>query len=364
MREQTTLTLNKEEILHIALWMPSWIGDVVLSLPALQTLRILHPNSRITAIVKPPVDQLLSNYLPLDSVIQFPKNKGDSFIKQFNYALGLRKYQFDLGVVFPNSLHSALMLMLTGARFRIGYRTDGRRILLTHSIPVTRKEKKTSYRVNYFHKILSPLNPGPVPDCYDPVWKKGRDEKLQNVLLTMGIDKKDHLIIIHPGASKHERAWHVERFGVLCQKLIKQYRMKIILLGTSEEKRLLKKIIESCPQGSVNIAPELDLGEVTELLKVSQLFIGNDSGMLHLASLGGTPVVGIFGPGHPDTTGPFIDAQKQEIITRNYSCSPCRQHFFKECNPSPHNKPYCLEDISVKGVSEAVHRIIKRLELY
>ena len=140
MQENTTSMFDKEEILHIALWMPNWIGDVVLSLPALQTLRTLYPSARITAIVKSPADQLLYDYSPLDSVIQFPKNKGDGFIKQFNYALGLRKYQFDLGIIFPNSLHSAIMLMFAGVRLRIGYSTDGRGIFLTHPLPVTKKE--------------------------------------------------------------------------------------------------------------------------------------------------------------------------------------------------------------------------------
>ena len=363
MQENTISMLEKEEILHIVLWMPSWIGDVVLSLPALQTLRTLYPSARITAIVKSPADRLLYDHSPLDSVIQFPKNQGDGFIKQFDYALGFRKYQFDLGIVFPNSFYSALMLMLTGARFRVGHRTDGRRLLLTHSIPVTRKEKKTSYRVNYFHKILSPLNPGPVPDCYDLIGKKKQSIALKNALFTMGVGKNDHLITVHPGTSKPERAWHAERFSVLCQKLIKQYRVKIVLLGTSDEKPLLERISKFCSSETVNIASNLNLDEVAQLFKMSRLFIGNDSGMLHLASLIGTPVVGIFGPGHPGTTGPFLDTQKQEIVTQNYPCSPCNQHFFKECKPSPHHKPYCLEDISVQSVSESVQRIIQRLGL-
>ena len=355
--------INKEEIFHIALWMPSWIGDVVLSLPALKSLRIIYPDSRITAIVKPPTEQLLSGHPALDSILKFPSNKGDGFISQFNYALGLRKYRFDLGIVFPNSFHSAFMLMLSGAKLRIGYRTDLRGVLLTHSIPVTRKEKISAHRVNYFHKILSPLNPGLVSDSYDPLWKTRVDKDIKDILLIMGIDKKDHIITIHPAASKSERTWHAERFGVLCQKLLKQYSVKIILLGTSKEKPLLEQIREFCPQGNLSIVPELNLGEITQLLKMSRLFIGNDSGMLHLASLAGTPVVGIYGPGNPGTSGPFVDTSKREIVTVNYACSPCRQNFFKECKPSPNHKPYCIEDISVNDVSEAVHRIIKRLAL-
>ena len=86
---------NKEEIFHIAVWMPSWIGDVVLALPALQALRAIYPNPRITAIVKFPASQLLSSHdAVVDTVLQFPKNKADGYIKQSRYALGIRKYKF------------------------------------------------------------------------------------------------------------------------------------------------------------------------------------------------------------------------------------------------------------------------------
>jgi lipopolysaccharide heptosyltransferase II len=356
--------LNKEEIFHIALWMPSWIGDVVLSLPALESLRKLYPNARITAIAKFPTDQLLNNRSIVDSVIKFPKKKGDNYLKQYKYARGLRKYKFDLGIVFSNSFHSALMLMLMGPRFRIGYRTDWRQIFLTHSIPVTLKEKKTLHRVKYFHKILSPLNSVSLPDCYDSRWTKGSSVKLKNILSEVGVSKKDIVITIHPGASKIERAWHAERFGILCQNLIKAYSVKILLLGTSEENLLLKTISSYCPSGNITIAVKFKIFEIVQLLKSSHLFIGNDSGLLHLASLVDTPVVGIFGPGQAATTGPFINITKQEIVTRNYPCSPCNQRFFKECEPSLHQKPECIESISVKNVSDAVQKIVKRLKLF
>ena len=363
MEDSTAPLLDKEEVHHIALWMPNWIGDVVFVLPTLQSLRRRYPNARITAIARTPSDELLSSCRDLDTIIQFPRNRGDGYIKQFNYAYGLRKYRFDLGIVFPNSIHSAMMLMFTGARFRIGYSICGRRIFLTHALPVTKKEKKTSYRVGYFHKITSPLNLGLVPDRYDPKWRRKSKLKLEDTLLKAGVDKTDFLVIVHPGTSKPERAWHIERFSILCQKLIKEYGMKIILLGSSKESQMLENIRKLCSAEKVTIACELNLQEIVQLLEGSRLFIGNDSGMMHLASLVGTPIVGIFGPGHPATTGPFLVAKKKEIVTQNYSCSPCSQRFFKECKPSHHYKPYCLEDISVKCVSGAVERIVKRLEL-
>ena len=361
---QDKAIFNKKEIFHIVVWMPSWIGDVVLALPALQALRDIYPKTRITVITKFPTGQLLSNHKAvIDTVLQFPKNKEDGYIKQYRYAFSLRKYKFDLGIVFPNSFHAAFMLMLTGARVRIGYRTDGRQQLLTHSIPVTKEEKKTLYRVNYFHKILSPINSELAPDHYDSKWTNSRMVS-KNILRVVGLDREDLFITIHPGASKIERAWHADRFGILCQNLIKSYPVKIILLGTCEEKFLLEKISSFCSSENITIIIKLNIAEISKLLKVSELFIGNDSGLLHLASLSGTPVVGIFGPGHKATTGPFVDDKKQEIVTRNYSCSPCKQRFFEECEASLYSKPECLESISVKEVSEAVDKIVKRLGLF
>jgi ADP-heptose:LPS heptosyltransferase len=221
--------------------------------------------------------------------------------------------------------------------------------------------KKKQYRVEYFFKIFSPLKLD-VPDTkFSPVIKKESDISILEVLLNMEIGENDEFITIHPGTSKVERSWHAERFGVLCQKIFQKDRKKIVLLGTPSEEELLNRIKNYCHPGEIKIAPTMNLRVLTELLKKSRLFIGNDSGVMHLAAMVGTPVVGIFGPGHPNTTGPFMAPEKYEILMQNYSCSPCRQRFFKECEPSPHNKPYCLEEITVENAHKAIHRLLKRV---
>ena len=125
--------------------------------------------------------------------------------------------------------------------------------------------------------------------------------------------------------------------------------------------KLLNRIKNYCPPDKVKIIPAVNLRVLAGVLKKSRMFIGNDSGMMHLAAMVGTPIVAIFGPGNFGTTGPYMAPENCEILTENYSCSPCRQRFFKECKPSPHNKPYCLEDITVKNVYEAIHRLSKRI---
>ena len=181
-------------------------------------------------------------------------------------------------------------------------------------------------------------------------------------MLNMGLVEDEEFISMHPGTSKPERGWHAERFGMLCQKLIKEDGKKVVLLGTEKESELLNRIRNFGPPEAIKIIPLINLRVLTELLKKSQVFIGNDSGMMHLASMVGLPVVGIFGPGSSETTGSYMDPEKQEVVTRNYACSPCRQKFFKECKPSAFYKPYCLEDITVKDVHERVRRLLKRIE--
>ena len=79
--------------------------------------------------------------------------------------------------------------------------------------------------------------------------------------------------------------------------------------------------------------------------------------MMHIAAMLNIPVVGIFGPGSPETTGPFMEKKNYEIVTKDFSCSPCRQSFFNECRPSVHKKPFCIEDISVKDVMDGIYQL-------
>ena len=353
--------LYDQDIHSIVLWMPNWIGDVVLTLPVLQSLRRAYPTTRITALVKPPSDELLLGHPAINTVLPLPSGPDTGFWERVKFARNLKKYQFDVGIVFPNSFGSAFLLSLTGVKYRLGYNTDGRDILLTHPITTTAHLKKSQYRVEDFFKIFSPLRLD-VPDTFfSPVMKQEGDVSVRETLLDIGLDEDEDFITLHPGTSKVERSWHAERFGILCQKIFKEDGRKMVLLGTPSEEKLLNRIKNYCPPGKVKVIPTINLRVLAGVLKKSRLFIGNDSGMMHLAAMVGTPIVGIFGPGNAATTGPYMAPEYYEILTENYSCSPCRQRFFKECKPSPHNKPYCLEDITVKNVHEAIHRLLKRV---
>lgn len=356
----STASLQREEIHHILLWMPNWIGDVVLTLPAVQSLRQRYPDARITAVARPPADEILSSHPLIDTVIKIPYRPNDGILDRLKFGFGLRKYRFDLGVVFPNSLQSAVQVFLSGTRHRLGHNTEGRGMLLTHPLPVTDELKRKQYRVDYFFQILAPLKLEAPRAEFLPLNANAQDRSIAEILDAMQLEPQETFISVAPGTSKPERGWHADRFGGLCQRLIQDHAMKIVLLGTADENDLLQRIRDHCLPEMIRVVPPLGLREIAALIGNSVLFIGNDSGMMHLAAMVETPVVGIFGPGSPAASGPWIDPKKRELVSKDYFCSPCRQRFFKECQPSPSNKPYCLEDIGVDDVLEAVRRLLSR----
>ena len=353
--------LHSQKIQSFLLWMPNWIGDVVLTLPVVQSLRRAYPVARIFVVTKSPSDELLLGHPAVDTVLTLPSGPENGFWQKAKFARSLKKYNFDVGAVFPNSFGSAFLLFLAGAKCRLGYNTDSRDILLTHPVTTTPHLKRAQYRVEYYFKILSALKLDTTDCGFDTLAPQEEDATTREVLLDMGLDEDEEFITLHPGTSKVERSWHAERFSILCQKLIKEDGKRVVLLGTKNELELLNRIRNFGQPEAIKVIPQVNLRVLAGILKKSQMFIGNDSGMMHLASMVGVPVLGIFGPGSPKTTGPYMPLEKQEIVTRNFSCSPCRQRFFKECKPSPLYKPYCLEDITVKDVHEGIHRLLKRL---
>ena len=342
---------------HILFWMPNWLGDAILTLPAIQAVRAKYPDARITAVARQPANEILSFHPAFDSVIKIPFTKSSGIMSQINFARRLRKYQFDVAMVFPNSFRSALLTRFTDVPVRVGYDTDNRSLFLTDPLKI-HTEVKEGHGIDFYGHLVSSLGVEDVGKKLTPLVFPQGYKAGEKILSRLGITADDLVISVAPGASKPEKRWHADRFGILCQKLVKDRGAKILLFGSAGETTLLDDIGKFCPGKANSRLPGLRLDVVASLIGRSDLFIGNDSGLMHLAALMQTPLVGIFGPGNRLTTEPCIDREKKEIVSKNYPCSPCRHNFFKECKPSVHNKPYCLEDISVADVSEAVERLL------
>ena len=165
---------------------------------------------------------------------------------------------------------------------------------------------------------------------------------------------------LHPGASKTPRAWHAERFGALGRRLAERTGARVVLLGAPGERDILDRAMAPIPAARRLVLPlDLSIKIVGAILERSDLFVGSDSGPMHVAAALGVPTIGIFGPGSPRRTAPIGAPGRVAIIGKEYPCSPCRQEFFRECPPSPAGKPFCLEEIRVEEVEEASLRLLR-----
>lgn len=351
--------MNKSQ--KILIWGNNWIGDVICSLPAVNALREKYPESRIAMVVRSPSDEILHNHPSIDQVI--PLNKRDGLLTKIKLILYLRKEKFHIAFAFPNSFRSALMVFFTGARERIGYNKEYRGVLLTQAIrpPDSRYIHLSDYflgivkyagcdGVNLDTKIGLDKDDLSFADNYI----KGYISNVDNV----------NLLCIHPGASKPQRAWNIEKFGKLCSILSKKYRTRFIVIGNKQEYEIFAKLQDYLQEKIIFACSNISLSRIAALIKRCSLFIGNDSGIMHIASALGIPVVAIFGPDIPERTGPFVNRKLSYSVTKRFACSPCRQRFFKDCKPSVNNKALCIESIDLEDIIKGVEEINSQLMIF
>src|SRR5439155_1621685 len=256
-------------------------------------------------------------------------------------AAALRREHFDLAVLFQKAFEAAALAFLAGARHRVGLATDRRSFLLTHALEPPPAD---THHLEVFLGIARALG-CPIEDPYPSFHLSQVDRELAATLLAeAGLSSHAPLLAFHPGASKEPRAWHPQRFAELGRRLAQTHGARLILFGSAAEHGLLRQIAGDLPSGRVLVPPPgLSIKMSGGILERCHLFVGNDSGPMHVAAALGVPTVGIFGPGTPRRTRPTPRGGRVVTIGGDYPCSPCRQDFFRECPPAPSGKPFCLE---------------------
>jgi ADP-heptose:LPS heptosyltransferase len=241
---------------------------------------------------------------------------------------------------------------------RVGYPTDFRRALLTHPVDLP---PPGLHHVDQFGLIARSLG-CPIRDP-DPFFHLTADDR-RRAGERLGDRAGSFLVALHPGASKPERGWHAERFALLGRRFVDRLGARLLLLGGPADGELLRLVSSGLPPGAVlETEGGLPLRDLAAILERCGLFVGNDSGPMHVAAALGVPTVGLFGPGSPRRTAPRGRQGRVACLWKGYPCSPCRQDFFRECPPSPNDKPFCLEEIGVDEVEEAAVGLVRSLGL-
>ncbi|MFY9270200.1 MAG: lipopolysaccharide heptosyltransferase II [Candidatus Manganitrophaceae bacterium] len=349
----------------ILLRAPNWIGDAVMAIPAISTLRACFPESRITLLAKPPVAALFEHHPDIDRLLIYESSGRHAGLGGFfRLVRTVREGRFDLAFLLQNAFEAALIAAAAGIPERVGYAADGRRFLLTKAL--SKKEAPLHQREAYL-RLIGLVRKAPSEDGRSEegdrfqvsesapylVITEKEQEAAADLLLAEGVVRWEPVIGINPGAAYGSaKRWAPERFAAVADRLAEQYRAKIVLFGGPGEVSIAEEIQRNMASPAVVLAGKMSVRMMMALIARCRLFITNDSGPMHVAAALGVPLVAVFGPTNPDATGPA--GKENRIVQNKVDCAPCRH---REC-PIDHR---CMEGISVDAVIAAVERQWERL---
>jgi lipopolysaccharide heptosyltransferase II len=336
----------------------NWIGDVVMISPAVRALRAHFRGARIAMLAKSWVLETLRGDPSFDDLIEYDSDGAHRGPRgRLRLVAALRRERFDLAVLFQKAFDAAALAFLAGVRHRVGYATDRRSFLLTQALDPPPAD---THHVEIFLGIARTLGCR-IDDPFPAFHLTQEDRRTARALLAeAGLIGHAPLVAVHAGASKEPRAWHGDRFAELGRRLARRHGARVILLGSAAEREQLQRIAAALPPGTAFVPASAPPMKVTgAVLEACHLFVGNDSGPMHVAAALGVPTLGIFGPGSPRRTAPVAGRGRVIVVSKDYPCSPCRQNFFRECPPSPVGKPFCLEEVRVEEVEAAAEELLQ-----
>lgn len=323
----------------------NWIGDAVMTTPAIRGVRHLYPDAQIYLLVNPVVAQLFESDSSINEVIVYDRKGVHSGAFGFlKLVCMLRDYGFDMAILFQNAIEAAIIAFAAGIPVRTGYKTEMRGLLLTDAISRS-PDILERPQVYYYMNILGESC------CHDISPEPGlivRDSELEHARGLLGRFKDRSMLIgINPGSTYGSaKRWAAERFAAVADELVLRYNAAIVIFGGPGEKWISGRVQELMEQEALNLGGKTSIRQLMALIKQCDLFITNDTGPMHIAAAFDIPLVAIFGSTDTKTTAPF--GRRNRIIKKDMQCAPC---LLREC-PEDHHA--CMESISVEDVMSGI----------
>ena len=330
---------------NILIKAPNWMGDVIMTLPAISYIKKVFPETIVKVLIKENLADLIRYNRDIDEVMTYTQHRFPMrILDEINIIKRIRRQYFNLAVVFPYSISSALWMKLACIPIRLGANVRKRNIFLTHTISPRDFEEHQS---DYFMRIVRRL--GTKDLHFNPAVSIGEREnqKAESILKELKI-RQSVRVGIHPGAAYGPaKRWLPENFAKLIDKLGND-GVAVMLFGSKSEKVIIEDIISKTRSKPINLCGKFSIAELSSMMKKCDVVVTNDSGPMHLAGAVGTKLVAIFGSTSPKATSP---SGKYEIIWKNVDCSPC---FKRQCR----RNFKCMTSISADEVYDAVKRML------
>ena len=301
----------------------NWLGDVVMSLPALRAIRRAWPRAHLAVLVKKELASFFDGAGWIDEVIPYSVGRGLSgFFDRRRIVGEIRSRRFDLGVLFPNSFEAALWIAMAGIRRRAGYVVDARGAMLTIKAwppPAS----LTDHQVNYWLAMVraTGVADGRTDDFAIDVHGPHRERMREWIAANRKRPGRPLFAVAPAAAYGPAKEWPADSYGALIDLLNDRDHAEVVLVGAPVERAKCEEVAAASKSGTMIAAGHTNIGELIGLLSLCDGFIGNDSGCMHLAGALGIPTVAIFGSTNPNRTGPL--GTKTRVIYRRLECSPC-----------------------------------------
>jgi heptosyltransferase-2 len=328
----------------------NWVGDAILALPALRAVRTRFPEADITILARRYVAFIYKNQQVCDNLM---------FVDGERDLVGeLRAQKFDIALLLQNAFEAAWFAWRTGIPERIGYARDGRSLLLTKAVPVPRPGEIPSHEQYYYLELLRRagwLDSLPNNSVITLNVPEENRHRAAEFLVSSGVKPDSLRIAIGAGASYGSaKCWPPDRFAELANRLQAQSGADVILFGTRAEAPVSSAIAAGMHRPPADLTGKTAISDLPALLSQCHLFIGNDSGAMHVAAAVGLPVVAVFGPTDPSGTAPVTP--RSCIVQEKPYCSPC---FLRRC-PTDHR---CMTRVTSDAVLAAAQHWISLMEV-
>ena len=338
----------------------NWLGDAVMTTPAMERLRASFPNSHIALLATPLTAGLFEGSPLINEVIEYRRReKGvEGF---FDAVRQIRQDRFDVGLLFQNAFEAALLAWLGGIGVRIGFAEQGRGALLTHKLH-RGAEHRNRHQTNDYLDIVAEYE----RVCLGPKFKPGIEKPLPSLAATSvqrqaAKEKLRHFEILHhrplialnTGATNSRaKCWPADRFAELADRLNKELNAQIVLIGGEAERGYADKVFRQIgKRHTVNLAGKTSMPELIGLLAECDLLVSNDTGPAHVAAALGTPTLTIFGPTNEFETSPNGRYSKL-IRADNIECARCMH---RDC-PIDHR---CMTWLTTDAVFDQARKLLQ-----